>query len=214
MATEWTHVQGWSLLVAQKRVSEICSGESVDGSSEDTIEKEAHTLEELGPLSSPVIASSKPKLPKAEDARKEGTPVSPVVSQTAPSLKHPTGLRHSRETTDIEMKGARKKDVKTITSAEPHFNVKAEEAGTTLGGSKKRKPKRVSEICSGESLDCSSEDTIEMEAHTLEELGPLSSPVIASSKPKLPKAEDARKEGTPVSPVGMEIKNVFNEPFC
>ncbi|KAG3292857.1 hypothetical protein H1C71_014255 [Ictidomys tridecemlineatus] len=53
-----------------------------------------------------------------------------------------------------------------------------------------------------------------MEKHIVEELSPLSSPVIASSKPKLPKAEDARKEGTPVSPVGMEIKNVLNEPFC
>ncbi|XP_077872035.1 uncharacterized protein LOC144365099 [Ictidomys tridecemlineatus] len=89
-------------------------------------------------------------------------------SQRAPSLKPPTGLRHSRETTDIEMKGARRKDVKTITP-EPHFHVKAEEAGTTLGGSKMRKPKRVSEICSGESLDASSEDMIEKEAHTLEE---------------------------------------------
>ncbi|XP_071467838.1 ankyrin repeat domain-containing protein 26-like [Marmota flaviventris] len=144
---------------------------------------------ELGPLSSPVIASSKPKLPKAEDARKEGTPVSPVVSQTAPSLKHPTGLRHSRETTDIEMKGARKKDVKTITSghsitvqdvlihlcksaylsAQPHFNVKAEEAGTTLGGSKKRKPKRISEICTGERFDGFSEDAFENDTHTLDE---------------------------------------------
>ncbi|XP_077871704.1 ankyrin repeat domain-containing protein 26-like isoform X4 [Ictidomys tridecemlineatus] len=66
------------------------------------------------------------------------------------------------------MKGARRKDVKTITPAEPHFHVKAEEAGTTLGGSKMRKPKRVSEICSGESLDASSEDMIEKEAHTLE----------------------------------------------
>ncbi|XP_077893275.1 uncharacterized protein LOC144374220 isoform X4 [Ictidomys tridecemlineatus] len=245
------------------RICEICSPKCFDHFSLDALQMKKHIVEEMGPLSSPVSSSSKLKFSKPEDARKEGTPVSPVGSQRAPSLKPPTALRHSGESTDPEMKGARRKDVKTITP-EPHFHVKAEEAGTTLGGSKMRKPKafleindtppnqsvwmkdakilksaephldvtpkegqdtldgtehqqsttRICEICSPKCFDHFSLDALQMKKHIVEEMGPLSSPVSSSSKLKFSKPEDARKEGTPVSPVGMEIKNVLNEPFC
>ncbi|XP_071467479.1 uncharacterized protein [Marmota flaviventris] len=93
------------------------------------------------------------------------------------------------------------KDAKILKSAEPHLDVTPKEGQDTLDGTEHLQPKRICDICSPKCFDHFSWDALQMEKHIVEELGPLSSPVIVSSKLKLPKAEDARKEGTPVSPM-------------
>ncbi|XP_077871769.1 uncharacterized protein LOC144365007 isoform X2 [Ictidomys tridecemlineatus] len=106
------------------------------------------------------------------------------------------------------------KDAKILKS-EPHLDVTPKEGQDTLDGTEhQQSTTRICEICSPKCFDHFSLDALQMKKHIVEEMGPLSSPVSSSSKLKFSKPEDARKEGTPVSPVGMEIKNVLNEPFC
>ncbi|XP_071467488.1 uncharacterized protein [Marmota flaviventris] len=103
------------------------------------------------------------------------------------------------------------KDAKILKSAEPHLDVTPKEGQDTLDGTEHLQPKRICDICSPKCFDHFSWDALQMEKHIVEELGPLSSPVIVSSKLKLPKAEDARKEGTPVSPMAEPHFNVTAE---